>query len=234
MTSLLLIIGGGTVIAQSSSNNYQLNESFFGPGGELESESPNFRTAPGGQSLGNPGGGESSSPNFGNQAGNPTTDDPSLACTINTGSANFGSLSTSVPSTATAEFSVLNYTSYGYVVNIVGDPPSMGSHELNDLESGGTSTPGTEQFGINLVDNSSPDIGADPQQVPNNTFSFGEAASNYDTANNFRYVEGETIAQSVRSSGQTDYTISYLINISNTTPGGQYSGNQAIVCTGTY
>ena len=224
------------VRAQSSqSPNYQIDESFIGPGGTLESGSTNFLTAPGGQSIGNAGGaGDSGSTNYQAQSGATTTNDPSLACITNTPSVNFGALSTSVVATATATFSVLNYTSYGYVVQPVGTAPSNGSHTLTNLASNAASTPGTEQFGINLVDNSSPNIGADPDQVPSPSFSYGAAAANYATANSFRYVQGETIAYAPKTSGRTDYTISYITNISTTTPGGSYTGAQTLVCTGTY
>src|SRR5205085_4871536 len=100
--------------------NYQIDESFIGPGGALESNSTNYQTAPGGQSIGNAGGaGDSGSTNYQTQSGTTTTSDPSLACVTNTSSANFGALSTSVVATATASFSVLNYTSYRYVVQII-------------------------------------------------------------------------------------------------------------------
>ena len=233
---LVLVVFMPVVRAQSSqSPNYQIDESFIGPGGTLESGSTNFQTAPGGQSIGNTGGtGDSGSTNYQAQSGATTTSDPSLACITNTSSANFGTLSSSVVATATATFSVLNYTSYGYIVQVIGSVPSSGSHTLNNLSSNAASTPGTEQFGINLVDNSSPNIGADPAQIPNSNFSYGEAANNYDTPNSFRYVQGETIALAPKTSGQTDYTISYIINIANTTPGGEYSGSQVLVCTGTY
>lgn len=242
MKKYLAIIGGvvtialtsGVVAAQGSSNNFRIDESFIGPGGSLESSSDNFSTAPGGQSVGNTGGGESESGSFRTQAGSQTTNDPSLTCEVTSSSLDFGAFSTSVTSTATATFSVLNYTAYGYSVQIVGDPPSTGSHTLNAMSSNGSASPGTEQFGINLVDNATPDIGANPVQVPDNTFSFGEAAANYDTADSFRYVDGESIAKSDESSGQTDYTISYIVDTSNNTPGGTYSGSQSIVCIGTY
>lgn len=232
-----LLLMGGVALAQSSqSPNYIIDESFIGPGGELESSSPSFRTAPGGQSIGNPGGvGDSeASTNYRTQSGATTTNDPSLSCQMNTSSVNFGLLSPSVPATATASFSVLNYTSHGYIVQVIGDTPNNGGHNLTAMSSNGASSPGTEQFGINLIDNSSPDIGDDPVQVPSDEFSYGEAASNYDTPNSFRYNNGETIAQSVKTTGETDYTISYLVNVANSTPGGAYSGSQTVVCVGTY
>lgn len=233
LLTFLLCFGGTLASAQSSSNNYQINESFIGPGGNLESNSTNYGTAPGQQGIGNIGVGESGSNNFRAQSGAQTTDDPSLSCTVDTASINFGSLSTSVAATAT--FSVLNYTAYGYVVQTVGDPPSTGSYTLAGMSSTGPSSPGTEQFGINLAANTAPTtFGANPVQVPDSTFSSGAAAGNYDTANNFRYVSGETIAYASESSGLTNYTISYIVNAANTTAGGTYSGSQTLVCVGTY
>jgi hypothetical protein len=230
-----LVISDAVGLAQGASSNYRIDESFVGPGGLLESNSSNYRTAPGGQSLGNPGGvGDSRSTNFRAQAGATTTNDPSLTCSVGTSSLSFGSLSPAATATATATFSVLNYTSYGYIVQIVGAPPTNGSHTLEDLNANAASAIGTEQFGLNLVDNTTPNIGANPAQIPDSSFSFGAAATNYNTADSFRYNNGETIAQAGESSGQTNYTISYIINASTTTPSGTYSGSQTLVCIGTY
>ncbi len=220
--------------AISSSPNYQINEDFVGPGGNLDASSPNYQLESGQSSVGNGGVGDSSSTNFAAQSGSTTTADPRLSCSLGTSSLNFGALSTAATVSGTATFSVLNYTSYGYVVNILGSPPSSGSHTLNGLNSNASSTVGTEQFGINLKANTTPSVGADPVQTPSGTFSFGAPSANYGTANSYRYVSGETIASSVKSSGQTDYTISYIINTATTTPGGTYSGSQTILCTGTY
>jgi len=90
-------------------------------------------------------------------------------------------------------------------------------------------------LGMNLAANTSPTtFGAVPVQIPDSTFSFGVATSNYNTANQYMYVNGDTIASSPKSSGETDYTISYILNITNITPGGTYTMNQAIVATSTF
>jgi len=97
------------------------------------------------------------------------------------------------------------------------------------------SSSGTEQFGINLVANTSPaTFGSNPAQIPNSTFSFGQAASGYNTPNLYKYVNGDTVASSSSSSGETDYTISYIFNISSTTPGGTYTMNHVLVATSTF
>jgi hypothetical protein len=229
-----LFFGEVAVFAQGVSNNFRIDESFIGPGGNLEASSNSYRFDPGQQSVGNTGVTESASTTYTVQQGAETTNDPRLACILDTVNIDFGPLSTSVSTTANASFSVLNYTSYGYVVNIVGDPPATGTYTLRGLDPAEESNPGTEQFGINLADNTAPDIGASPVQVPDSDFSSGAATDSYDDPDWFRYVAGEAIASANKSSGQTDYTISYLVNVSSDTGGGEYSGQQTIVCTGTY
>ncbi|MEJ0073194.1 MAG: hypothetical protein WDN27_03910 [Candidatus Saccharibacteria bacterium] len=215
-----------------SSSNYSLPESYVGPGGAESSSSNNFTST---GTTGDLGVGNSNSANYNTQSGFNTTADPRLTLIINTSTANFGALSTTVASTATSTFSVLNYTSYGYGVYTIGAPPSMGSHALTGMPSTTASQVGTEQFGINLKANTSPiTFGANPVQVPSGSFSSGAATSGYNSANNFRYVSGEQIAGAAKSSGETDYTISYIINTSITTPGGTYTGAQSLVVIGTY
>ena len=240
LNKLLLIIGsslifyglGSEVMAQGSSPSYRIDESYIGPGGSLESSSPSYKE---GSTLGDTGVGGSNSNSYQAGSGFNTTPDPRLTMIVNTSNVNFGQLSTVVATTATSTFKVLNYTSSGYTVFTVGAPPSNGSHALTGVNPTNASQAGTEQFGINLKANTSPvSFGADPLQVPSGSFSYGTAASGYDTANNFRYVNGEGIAQSVKTSGETDYTISYLVNVANTTPGGTYSGGQVLVVVGTY
>lgn len=233
--SCLWLFGMVIVNAQGASTNFRIDESFVGPGGNLESNSTNYGLDPGQSSVGNSGGvGESSSTNFGVQSGSTTTSDPRLSCAVNSSSLNFGALSTAATVSTTATFSVLNYTAYGYNVSVLGSPPNNGSHTLAAMSSTGPRVIGTEQFGINLKDNATPNVGAEPVQIPSSTFSFGGPTANYGTADNFRFVTGEAVATAPKSSGQTDYTVSYIINTANTTPGGQYSGNQTFLCTGTY
>lgn len=220
---------------QSSSTNYQVNEVYFGTGGELEACSTAYCSK---QSAGEMGVGNTSSANYQAQGGFNTDREPYIAFLVTGGSTDLGVLSTLAPSTATATFSVKTYLSSGYVVQTVSDPPTNtlpGSPMLNALATPTASSPGTEQFGINLVANTSPvSFGANPIQVPDNTFSFGSAASGYNTQNLYKYVKGDSIAQSTKSSGETDFTISYLYNISNVTPAGEYRFDHDLVVTSTY
>lgn len=233
LLAILLVLGVVLPPAQagaSSSANYQIQEDDVG-GGRIESNSTNYQAH---DSLGTAAVGDSSSAGFRQQAGPITTNEPSLTVAVNTPSVNLGALSASATKTGTATFSVLNYTSYGYIVQTIGNPPNNGGHTLTGMSSAAPSQAGSEQFGINLKNNSSPDIGAEPQQLPDGSFSSGAAAAGYNVANSFKYVPGDTIAAASQSSGRTDYTISFIANMSINTPGGSYSGNQTLVVTGTY
>lgn len=211
------------------STNYKMDESVVGVGDLNPSSSTNFQAT---NSTGDLAIGNSASSSYQVEAGSQTTPDPALSFALNNGNLDFGSFSPSTATVITNTFTVSNYTSWGYAVQIIGTPPKYGSHTINAMASTDTSHAGTEQFGINLVANTSPvSVGANPN---NGQFGFGTAASNYNTSNNYRYISGETIASAPKSSGMTAYTITYLVNVNSLTPGGRYTGNQTLIITGTY
>jgi len=231
--SLMCLGGGFMAIAYADSlqsPHYQFDESDLGGGGLIQSNSAHFQST--GSSVGDTGIGNSASTNFQFNAGSQTTSDPSLAFAVNNSNASFGTFSAGSTATTTSSFQVSNYTSYGYVVQILGHPPTNGGHTLAAMGSTGPSQAGVEQFGINLVANTSPaSFGANPDH---GQFGFGSPTANYGTANSYRYVSGESIAAAPKSSGLTTYTISFIVNVTSLTPGGQYAGDQVLICTGTY
>lgn len=233
----------------SSSSNYSVIEGEIGGNGQFNSSSSSYSINPnidnGGSSLGDSAVGNSGSTNYQTNSGFNTSAEPTLTMVVNSAGVNIGVLSTSTAQTASTTFSVSNYTSSGYAVQIIGSPPTNSGHALTALATDTASIAGSEQFGINLRANTSPvSVGADPSQNPSSSFSYGVAGDGitgtfgvtrpYTIPNKYRYVSGETIASAPKSSGQTDYTISFLANQSNTTPGGTYTGSLAIVATGTF
>lgn len=210
------------------STNYRIDEDAISTGNLLQSSSANYQAVDGVNDLAI---GNAASTNYQIEAGSKTTGDPWLTFSVDSSGTNFGTFSPTTTATATAAFTVLNYTSYGYVVQIFGSPPTNDGHSLVAM-SGGTGTPGTEGFGINLVANTSPiSFGADPD---NGQFGFGEVDPDYITPNDYRYVDGGIIATAPKSSGLTDYTISAIANVSPLTPGGVYTSAMTLIVTGTY
>lgn len=227
------------VSAQVTSPNYQANEYFFGTGGDVELSSPNYRAQ---GSAGALGVGQFSSTNYQAFSGFLTPNEPFLEMSIDTSLVNLGTLDASTTKTGTANFRVRAYIDSGYTVQTVSLTPKYTSGAqtsyLANMASQGSSTIGVEQFGINLKQNTSPaSFGANPSPQPDGTFATGVAAAGYDTTNQYKYNAGDIIAQTPSGSsgwGQTNFTISYIANISLLTPAGNYSTIHDLVVVATY
>ncbi len=230
----LLTSDASTVLvsAQSSSTNYSADQFHFGNGGALNVCSTNYCSK---QSSGELTVGNTASTNYQGQTGFNVDRQPYIEFKVNAASIDLGNLSTGTTAHTTATFSVKTYLASGYMVQTVSDPPRSGTHLLANLTTPSASNSTVEQFGINLAANTSPaTFGAAPVQVPSGTFSNGAVAAGYNTPNVYKYVKNDTIAQSSTSTGETDYTISYIFNISTLTPGGNYTMAQTLVATSTY
>lgn len=211
------------------SPSYKFEYTDVGGGGLNLSSSPDYQSV---LSTTDTAIGTSSSSSYQSEGGSQTTGDPSLSFTVDTGTSSFGTFSATSAATATSTFSVSDYTSYGYAVQIIGNPLTNEGTQITPMATDDISRPGENQFGINLVTNTSPTtFGANPNY---GQFGVGSAAPNYATPNKFRYVSGETIALGPKSSGVTTYTISYIVNVSSLMPGGEYATNLALVCIATY
>ena len=219
--------------AQYNSPNYEMEEIFIGTGGDLDSCGTAYCAD---QIVGGTAVGDVNSANFRAQGGFGTPGEPTLAMSVSNTSINLGVLTTSTTAAASSNFSVSNYLSNGYVVRVYGDPPTnaSGNTPLTALASPTASVIGNEQFGINLVANTTPGIGANPSQAPDTTFSFGQAATGYDSADTYKYVDGDVIALSTEETGQTDYTMSIIANISTLTAGGEYRTTLVVQAIATY
>ena len=233
--------------AQSSSTNYQLEEAYFGTGGELDSSSTNFRAR---SQAGSLGVGNSSSANFDLSAGGVTQNTEFLEMAVTGADVNFGTLSDSAASFASSQggacscsFYVRTYISSDYSVVSVSQPPTSENGDTIDAKNtqGVPSTDtSVEEFGFNLVANTSPGaFGASPVNQPDDTFADGEAATGYETANQFKYTVGDEIARSPASVGNpaiglTEFTISYILKPAINTEAGTYEMEHVLVVVPTF
>lgn len=242
---VLALFFSGTAFAQYTSSNYKANEVYFGTGGDNGQASSNYKAQ---ASVGTLGVGNYKSTNYQTFSGFLTPNEPFLELQIDTaGTVNLGTLSTTATATGTADFHVRAYVNSGYTVQTMNQPPSYisgaGSHTLTAMSLGSAAT-GTEQFGINLVHNTSPaNFGNDPSPQPDNTYATGIAAPNYNTTNQFKYGVGDVVActgssgtcgGTVSGWGLTLFTISYIANINSVTPAGTYTAVQDLVAIATY
>lgn len=233
-----ILLVSSPAYAQYSSPNYRVEEAYFGTGGELDSSSSQYKAR---QAAGSLAAGQTSSTNYDAFAGFVTPEEPFLALVVNASNIDLGLLSTGATATGSGTFSVRTYMAGDYVVKTMSQPPTNESGSvLNGMPATAPSSPGTEQFGINLVANTAPaTFGSLPFNFPDDTFADGEAGSDYATPNNYKYVVGDTIARSPKTvgnpaAGNTNYTVSYIANIGPLTEAGLYTMAHDIVVIAAY
>jgi hypothetical protein len=220
-------------LAQSTSPSYGVDEVFFGSGGELNACSAGGEYCSK-QSAGELTVGNTSSESYEAQAGFNTTDQPLLEVAVPDAVVDFGELDVQEESKDSATFQVRTYLASGYQVYLVGTAPKISAHTMDGMGDGTEGAPsmtGIEQFGINLVD-------VPIVQVPDLDFSFGVAGDLYDDAAVYAWPdtadETRAIAMSNKSSGQTNYTMTMVANMSGVTPAGVYMTALSVVVVPTF
>ncbi|HEX5456476.1 MAG TPA: hypothetical protein VFW77_03870 [Candidatus Saccharimonadales bacterium] len=133
-------------------------------------------------------------------------------------SINLGDFSSGRTSFATTQFAGATNDNTGYNVSVLGTTLTSGNNTINRLVSKSQSRTGIEQFGINLRNNSSPDVGHNREG--SGTLA---AASAYNSPNLFKFEPGEIISSSSMATEFNRMTVSYIINISPDQPLGVYS-----------
>lgn len=246
--TILIAFGGypSLAMAQSASPNYRVEESYFGIGGDPDTTSNNYRAR---QSVGSLGVGSAASNSYRAEVGFNTPAEPFLEMYVTNASVDLGVLTDSAPSTGSAQaeecncsFSVRSYLSSEYVVVTASQPPTNESGDsLQPKATQGlpSTDSSVEEFGINLVDNSDPDIGANPANQPDDSFADGEASTGYQLPDQFKYGVGDIVARSPANPskqgiGKTDYTISYMAKISGITPAGDYRMQHDLIAVPTF
>ena len=141
-----------------------------------------------------------------------------------------GQLSTTKTLTAQSQMAVGTNASGGFAITAYGGPMAAGTSVISSPKIPTESEPGTNQFGINLVANNSPDIGADPEGI----FANALAAPGYDQPNHYKYVSGDVIAYSPNVSLMRKFTVSYIVNSSPSLRAGVYTTTINFLASGRF
>ena len=142
---------------------------------------------------------------------------------------NLGTLLTSQVKAGTSQFSTGTNSITGYIVYTLGTTMTSGNNTIAALSSPTPSFPGNSQFGINLRNNSIPNIGSDPSGPGS-----GTPTSNYNTPNLYKFTSGESIATSLLPSNYNLMTVSYIVNISLSRPPGVYASTFTYLATANF
>jgi len=119
----------------------------------------------------------------------------------------------------------------GYSISYEGSTlENLVSDTIDAMAAKTTSSTGTEQFGINLKDNATPNTGSDPSG------GSGTPESDYNTADQYRFIADTTtaLASAAGPSATTTFEVTYIVNVSVTTEPGLYSTTITYICTGNF
>ena len=141
-----------------------------------------------------------------------------------------GELTTDNTLTARSQMAVGTNASAGFVITANGTPPAAGTNVVDALDTPTKSQPGKTQFGINLVANTDPAVGEDPEGIWANAI----AAPGYGVPNYYKYVPGDTVAYSENVSLMKKFTVSYIFNTSPTLKAGVYTTTITYVASGRF
>lgn len=141
---------------------------------------------------------------------------------------------------ASSQMAASTNAQYGYSITVQGTTLNSGSNSIAPMTTAGASVMGTPQFGMNLVTNTAPAIGANISATSNGTDLRGRPLTGYDTANTFKFVAGAAtpVADSAEGgAGPTNgqiYTVSYIANVPGNLPPGTYATTLTYICTPTF
>jgi hypothetical protein len=139
--------------------------------------------------------------------------------TISGNFVDLGHGSTTSTATGTSVIAASTNGSAGYTITVTGSTLTSGANTITALSSGGGSTIGTKQFGLNLAGgNTAPAVG-----VAVSGSGTGAATTNFGTDNNFRFASGNTVASATGPTNANTFTIGYIANIDGMTPPGVYN-----------
>lgn len=141
-----------------------------------------------------------------------------------------GNLDPSLTLTATSQMAAGTNANTGYVITGNGPTMSAGLHTIAAATKPTPSNPGTNEFGINLVENTDPAIGSDPDGASTNA----QVLSNYAIPNEFMYSNGDVLAEAGGVSLVRRFTVSYIVNSAANLPAGVYTTTLTFICSGRF
>jgi hypothetical protein len=141
-----------------------------------------------------------------------------------------GQLAADSTLTAQSQMAVGTNASAGFAITATGDAMSAGTSVIAPLAVPTESRPGTNQFGINLVANSLPAVGTDPE----GTWANATPTSDYGIPNKYKYVPGDVVASSPNVSLMKKFTVSYIVNSSGNLRPGVYTTTITFIASGRF
>jgi hypothetical protein len=131
---------------------------------------------------------------------------------------------------ASSQMAVGTNATAGYSIVVFGTPMQAGTSVIAPLTTPTPSSLGENQFGINLVANTDPLVGQDPDGDSINAV----VAPDYAIPNHFKFVDGDEIATAPNVSLVRRFTVSYIVNSAPDLRPGVYTTTLTYICTGRF
>ncbi len=145
-------------------------------------------------------------------------------------STDMGELSPEETLTAQSQMAVGTNATAGFAIIAHGTPLSAGMNVIQGLSQPTLSQVGTNQFGINLVENAAPVVGIDPE----GEWANAVAALDYSQPDHYKFVSGDEVAYSPNVSLMKKFTVSYIVNASRSLRPGVYTTTVNYIATGRF
>lgn len=143
--------------------------------------------------------------------------DEALTFTLAANTVALGTLTTSSTGSGTSTMTAATNANGGYSITVAGTTLT-GPSTITALGSATASSQNNKQFGLNLMSNSTPSVGANVTGSGTAT-----AATGYNTTNLYKFVSGDTVATVGTQTNSNTFTTSYIANIDGSTAAGAYS-----------
>jgi hypothetical protein len=152
------------------------------------------------------------------------------SCSGATGSTvNLGALTPSTTGSGVSQIGVSTNATSGYSITVSGTTLTSGGNTITALATQTASTQNGEQFGFNLRDNATPNVGTDPDGAGTAT-----PTANYNTVDQYRFVTGDSIASKGSADNFRRFHVAYIANVGGATEAGTYQTNLNFVATATF
>ena len=208
------------LLARMTSTNYIIWGDVFSSGGSEDSSSASYTI---GDTLAEALilSATSTSASYGTKAGfRELYPDQFITFSLGASSVNLGILSYLETKTGSHTMVIHTNATKGYTIVLTGTTLTSGVKTIDPIPPAGSpSIVSDEQFGLNLVANTNPSVGANVS----GTAPIGAAASPYNTANLFALGNGATVASASNDTNETTFTVSYIANVRLTTEIGNYA-----------
>jgi hypothetical protein len=151
--------------------------------------------------------------------------------------------STSFTRFATSQMAASTNAVSGYSITLRGPTMTSGANTIAPIGGSATaSTIGISQFGVNLMDNATPDVGSAITPTSNGTNYRANPAANYGTADQYAFQANTnlTVANSDQGGGGAGpsdnqrYTSAYIVNVAGSQAAGTYTTTLTYICTATF